>query len=109
MLRSLAERAALHPRMQAAIADAFMNAVQSTLPDVIEAVLAQQADHQFGTLRLYRRKVPEEMRQVRDARVRALLAGGMAPELVAVEAGCSRAHAYRIQASMRRGVSQSSP
>lgn len=97
MLRSLAERAALHPRMEAAVAGAVISAVRSTLPGVIEALLAEQADHQFGTLRLYRRKVPEEMRQVRDARVRALLAGGMAPELVAVEAGCSRRHVYNVR------------
>lgn len=102
MLRSLAERAALHPRMEAAVAGAVISAVRNTLPGVIEALLAEQADHQFGTLRLYRRKLPDEMRQQRDQRARALLVGGMSADLVALEVGCSRAHAYRLQAALRR-------
>lgn len=112
MLRSLAERAAMHPRMEDAVAGAVISAVRATLPGIIESLLAEQADHQFGTLRLYRRKVPDDLRRVRDDKARALLAGGLAPELVALEVGCSRAHAYRVQASMRRAaaaLSQTSP
>lgn len=109
MLRSLAERAALHPRMEDAVAGAVISAVRATLPGIIESLLSEQADHQFGTLRLYRRKVPDDMRRVRDDRVRALLASGMAPELVALEAGCSRRHVYNVRRTIDRQSCKSLP
>lgn len=97
MLRSLAERAALHPRMEDAVAGAVISAVRATLPGIIEMLVADMADPETGTLRLRKRKVPDDMRRMRDDRVRALLAAGMAPELVALEVGCSRRHVYNVR------------
>lgn len=107
-LRALAERAALHPSMEQAVAGAVISAVRNTLPGVIESILAERADEDFGRLTLYRRKVPDGHRKVRDSRVMALLAGGTAPELVALEVGCSRAHVYRVRKAMRAYAGASS-
>lgn len=99
MLRSLAERAATHPRIEAAV----MGAIRGVLPAVLEQLIAEEAERQGShVLRMYPRRAPSEMRETRDANVRAMLAGGVAPELVAVQVGCSRAHVYRVQAHMRR-------
>ena len=101
MLRHLAERAAGHPRMESAI----MGAIRGVLPSILEQLVAEQAQLQGGhVVRLYGRLAPPEQRQQRDQRARALLASGMSPDLVAVEAGCSVRHAYSIQAAMRRAA-----
>jgi hypothetical protein len=100
MLRNLAERAAAHPRIEQAVAGAVLGAVRATLPGVIEALLAEQADAQWGTLRFHVRKVPQEARDRRDQRVRALLAAGVSPEQIAIDAGCSRRHVYYVRRQM---------
>jgi len=106
MLRSLAERAATHPRIEQAV----MGAIRGVLPSVLEQLIAEESarlgDHR---LRVYPRRSPPEERAQRDARVRAMLATGTAPELVAVEVGCSRRHVYYVQASMRRFQCKTGP
>lgn len=109
VLRSLAERAAAHPRMEQAVVGAVVSAVRATLPAVIEALLAEEAGRGFGVVRLYRRKVPAEDRARRDERVRALLGTGMAAEQVAAQVGCSRSHVYRIRAALAGEPSQFRP
>lgn len=99
LLRSLAERAATHPRMEQAI----MGAIRGVLPSVLEQLIAEEAERRGDhVLRMYPRRNPSADREIRDQRLRGLLAAGTSPDLAAVEVGCSRAHAYRVQAAMRR-------
>lgn len=105
LLRSLAERAAAHPQIDAAV----IGAIRGVLPSVLEQLIREEADRTgVDVLRLYPRRAPDTARADRDNRVRALLAGSMPPELVAVTVGCSRAHVYRVRARMR-AVSQPQP
>lgn len=90
-LRALAQRAAEHPRIEAAV----VGAIRAELPGVIELLLAEMA--QGETVRLYGRKRSQEKRIERDARIHALLEAGMAPDLVAKEVACSRRHVYLVR------------
>lgn len=101
-LRSIAESAASHPRMEAAVVSAVVAAVRSTLPDVIHSLMSDHAATQYGTLRLYQRKIPPAQRQERDRRILAMLQAGIAPEMVALEVKCSRAHVYSLRKSKSR-------
>lgn len=96
-LVNLAERAASHPRIERAV----VSAIRTELPGVIRELLEEMADHEGGTLRLYRNKRPQRDRQVRDDRVRTLLAAGASPEVAAAEVGCSRRHAYTLRLQMQ--------
>jgi len=97
-VRALAERAASHPQIEAAV----MGAIRGVLPTVLEQLIAEQAETQGShVLRLYGRRSPSEQRRLRDERVRAMLEAGAAPEVAAVNAGCSRTHAYKLQRALR--------
>lgn len=99
LLRQLAERAAMHPSIESAV----LGAIRLTLPAVLEQLIAEEAERQGShILRLYGRRNPPEARVDRDAKVREMLLAGKAPEHAALEAGCSRAHAFKIQAQVRK-------
>lgn len=110
-IASVSERIAQDPSIRPECRDAYRETVASVLHQQFLALLPERAADS-GCLRFYPPQKLEHQRRMRDDRVRALLASGMAPELVAIEVGCSRAHAYRVQTSMRRAAaaqSQTSP
>ena len=105
MLRQLAERAAMHPSIETAV----LGAIRLTLPSVLEQLIAEEAERQGShILRIYGRRMPSERRSERDAKVRELLLAGKAPEHAALEAGCSRAHAFKVQAALRLEIQSKS-
>jgi hypothetical protein len=103
LLRNLAQQAAAHPRIEAAV----MGAIRSELPAVIEQLLRTM--YAGDEVRLYVRKGPssDEMAE-RDRRIVAL-AGGPARLSVAQIAACERITARRVQQVLRKAAAKSSP
>lgn len=102
-VRDLAERAARHPQIEAAV----LGALRATLPGVIEKLLSEMAHGE--TVRLYARKRPEDARAMRDARIASLLESGTAPDLVAAQVGCGRSQVYRVREKLKKDSSQTLP
>ena len=100
-IHAAAERLAAHPAIPAESRTAYRDPVASVLHQQLLALMTQRmAD--TGPLRLYPPAQLPAHRAAREQRIRAMLASGSAPELVALEVGCSRAHVYRVRKAMGR-------
>lgn len=106
-INAAAARLAQDPRIPVEARQAFRDAAQHVLRQQMLALLPERGAD-TGCLRFYPPSLQADERQQRDQRIRALLAAGVTPEQVAAEVGCSRAHAYRTRAAMRR-VSHNAP
>jgi hypothetical protein len=99
MLRSLAERVAAHPHMQ----QALLSAMTSSLPYCLTQVVADEAKRRGEYhLKVTGSRIQPEDRQIRDQRLRGLLAAGTSACAAAADVGCSVRHAQRVQTTMRR-------
>lgn len=95
ILVQIAQRAASHPSMEAAV----IGAVRATLPIVLEAVMREI--HPGDTLRLYVPKTSSADRQARDQRIGAALANGDAPEVIANREKITTRHVRNIRKRIR--------
>jgi hypothetical protein len=96
-VRALADRVAVHPRMQSAV----HSAVQSALPSVIEDCLAAMfpdVEGDYIKLVLYRRKRSRNDPMGRDQRIAAALAIGEAVAAIARRESVSQRHVFRVKA-----------
>lgn len=89
LIRNLAERAAAHPQIEAAI----MTAIRVTLPGVIEGLLREQ--YSGETLRLYVPKRSRAEKRQRDAAIRDGYTGRNSAAL-AEQWGVSKRQVVRI-------------
>jgi DNA invertase Pin-like site-specific DNA recombinase len=102
-INAAAARLAAHPAIPAESRSAYRETVASVLHQQLLALMPQRmAD--TGPLRLYPPAQLPAHRAAREQRIRAMLASGSAPELVALEVGCSRAHVYRVRKAMSRAA-----
>lgn len=100
-INAAAARLAQDPRIPVEARQAFRDAAQHVLRQQLLDLLPERGADS-GCLRFYPPSLHADERKQRDLRIRALLAGGMTPDEVAAQVGCSRAHAYRARAAMRR-------
>jgi hypothetical protein len=99
VIRTLAERTAVHPRIQTAV----ITAVQSVLPGVIEELLWEMAP-QGEQFRIYKPKIGKERKAARDDRIKAALEAGQATSSIAAREGVSARHVFRIKAQLVAAV-----
>ncbi len=97
-IRQLAEDAATHPRMQAAV----MGGILRELPDIIEILLHERLGGDGGTLR--GSKNPRVNRVERDQRIEAALSTGEQHRSIALRERVSVRHVERIKARSTRQV-----
>lgn len=95
LLIQIAQRAASHPSMEAAV----LGAVRATLPVVLESVLREI--HPGDTLRLYIPKTSSSSRIERDQRIGAALANGEHPDLIAKRESITTRHVRNIRKRIR--------
>ena len=96
-IRTLATRAAEHPRMQSAV----QRAVTAELPGVIEECLLAMfpdVEGDYVKLVLYRRKRNHQHPEQRDERIAAALAKGEAIAVIARHENVSQRHVFRVKA-----------
>lgn len=106
-IANVSERLAQDPRIPLELRDAYRETAATVLHQQFLAMLPDRAADS-GCLRFYPPQELEHQRQMREQRVKDLLASGMAPAQVATATGCSRTHAYRVQSRMRRSSSAKS-
>lgn len=92
VIEELAQRTAMHPRMEAAV----MGAVRATLPDVLEGVLRDMFAGE--NVRLWVPKVSRRVAHERDVRIAAALSAGEAQSVIAKRENVSTRHVERINA-----------
>lgn len=109
LIRQFADQALKDPAVTAALLSGGLPAAAPVLAGVMERLVRCEVERRgVDYLRVSGRGMPDHERQLRDHRLRALMASGTSPAFAALEVGCSRAHAYRVQAAMRR-QSQAAP
>lgn len=109
--KALAARVASSPRVAAALAHAFSAVREAMLAELVADGTIRLAPDQSGaggSWRVYRRKIPADVRRARDERIVALLAQGVAagsiPALLAAEGKkASPRHVYNVR---RRWIEQ---
>ena len=92
LLAEIADRAASHPSIEAAVAAA----VRATLPRVIEMILQEIASGE--TLRFYVPKQGANARKQRDERISAAIAEGEPLDSIAKREAITKRHVRNIRA-----------
>jgi DNA-binding NarL/FixJ family response regulator len=103
LIRTLAERAASHPRIEQAV----IGAVRMTLPGILEELVRELAAGE--QLRIYVPKIKQEHRDERQARIKAALQQGEARSSIAKRENVSERYVRIIRDRMKKALGTVTP